>query len=658
MRRFAALLACVLLLFCGCGVAPQPLQGEPEAAAPAPREIARRQESVDELSYVQGLALDIAGELLLRERGGEEAVRTAYCYLVENVYFADPVGLDAWRYLSDETRPIPFLENRGLSPLLFQIGSCEDFAAAMVLLLRAGGFSAEYVAGYTLSVDQVYVDHAWAVVELDGVWYHLDPQLEQNVTKNGRLTYRFYLRSDQDMQIDHKWGESLIDYWSEMPEEEKRVIREQYTPPACPLSRPKPNPEIIPMPPRPNMADVEARMRAFKAQSGRQALPPMRLNVEPPVLVAGRHITPPLAQPTQPTHYGRGFLQEDDLALYDALLEAVQSLRDGAEISIPMALDNLAAGAVIETFLGDYPEYYWADFLLPEKGENRALRLRPAGALTPDSIAERSAEIEARADGILAETAGKSEFQTALTIHDYLAGELSYDTGTTGPDSGNIYGALVEGFAFCDGYARGFQYLAERAGLETVYVKGSSLRGVPHAWNAVRLGGDWYYLDVTWDRPRGAADDVYHDYFLISLEDIGLERVWDQEQYPHLPETNPARPGYYERVDYAVGGRQDRTSALADAFYRQLSQKRELAAELEPVFLEVQVLGDREEYLQWKEHYIKQIFSVLTEVEARARGDGAPFTISYDTSVRCDFNDTMQVLTFYPKVKILEESAQ
>jgi transglutaminase-like putative cysteine protease len=164
----------------------------------------------------------------------------------------------------------------------------------MVMLLRAAGFQSEYVAGYTVSIKRDYVDHAWAIVELDGEWYHVDPQLEQNVMMGYTITYRYYLKSDTDMLADHRWGENLISYWS-MPEEEESIIREYYTPPICNKSYPALSPHRIPLPKTPDMNEIENRIRNIKESSGRGELKQIVLNVEPPILVAEHHITPPLS---------------------------------------------------------------------------------------------------------------------------------------------------------------------------------------------------------------------------------------------------------------------------------------------------------------------------------------------------------------------------
>ena len=48
-------------------------------------------------------------------------------------------------------RAAVYLEQRALSVLLYHVGMCEDYAAALTLLYRAAGLQAEYVPGITYS---------------------------------------------------------------------------------------------------------------------------------------------------------------------------------------------------------------------------------------------------------------------------------------------------------------------------------------------------------------------------------------------------------------------------------------------------------------------------------------------------------------------------
>lgn len=61
-----------------------------------------------------------------------------------------------------------------------------------------------------------------------------------------------------------------------------------------------------------------------------------------------------------------------------------------------------------------------------------------------------------------------------------------------------IAGAIGKGQCVCNGYAMAFSYLCHLADIDCIGVVGKG-----HAWNRVKLFGDWYETDVTWiDRGR------------------------------------------------------------------------------------------------------------------------------------------------------------
>ena len=105
--------------------------------------------------------------------GEYERAKAAFDYLIQYTVMDDPIGLDLWRIYGGGEEPISFVEQRALSVLRFGVGSCEDYAAALTILLREMGLEAEYVPGLTYSLEGNLVDHAWTKAKIDGVWYHL-----------------------------------------------------------------------------------------------------------------------------------------------------------------------------------------------------------------------------------------------------------------------------------------------------------------------------------------------------------------------------------------------------------------------------------------------------------------------------------------------------
>ena len=90
-------------------------------------------------------------------------------------------------------------------------------------------------------------------------------------------------------------------------------------------------------------------------------------------------------------------------------------------------------------------------------------------------------------------------------VHDYLVENVQYDTSVSKENIYNIYGAMVNGEAVCEGYARSFKYLMDSLGIPCTLVigKGTNSEGRTenHAWNYVQLDNYWYAIDSTWDDP-------------------------------------------------------------------------------------------------------------------------------------------------------------
>ncbi len=169
-------------------VEPEPPSSQPDVPAPVSSESQPEvavpiftpygpEEPVED--YVDWLVQRTLAEIQHPGMTEYEKAKAAYDYLLDSVTSDDLVCPEIWRvYSEDPDTPIPYLENRALSILRFHVGMCEDQAAALVLLLRGMGMEAEYLPGFMFTLAGEPMDHAWVQVKVDGVWYHMDPELE------------------------------------------------------------------------------------------------------------------------------------------------------------------------------------------------------------------------------------------------------------------------------------------------------------------------------------------------------------------------------------------------------------------------------------------------------------------------------------------------
>lgn len=105
-----------------------------------------------------------------------------------------------------------------------------------------------------------------------------------------------------------------------------------------------------------------------------------------------------------------------------------------------------------------------------------------------------------------------SDYENAKKIYDYICANITYDFANLEDASYTLkysaYAAMVNKTAVCQGYATLFYYMAQKVGLDVRVIAGDTMSGA-HAWNIVRLGNVYYYLDSTWD-----AEKTKYQYFL------------------------------------------------------------------------------------------------------------------------------------------------
>lgn len=129
-------------------------------------------------------------------------------------------------------------------------------------------------------------------------------------------------------------------------------------------------------------------------------------------------------------------------------------------------------------------------------------------------------DITAKRDAVLIEMAsikvnGISRHEKLKSIHDYLANNIVYDQDISSPNIYDVYGAFVNGFCVCEGYAEAFKMLCDREEIPCITVIGTGAGGA-HKWNMVLMeDNEWYTLDTTWDDQTESNSAVeFYDYFL------------------------------------------------------------------------------------------------------------------------------------------------
>ena len=158
---------------------------------------------------------------------------------------------------------------------------------------------------------------------------------------------------------------------------------------------------------------------------------------------------------------------------------------------------------------------------------------------TQEELAAHVAEVDAALEEIYAQIDDSmTDVQKALTVHDYICSQVTYDLNADPTDMFHAYGALMDQRAVCMGYAHLYAYIMNSLGLRCYYVSSSSMN---HGWNILQLGDNYYQVDCTWDDPvNSTSGDFYyggatHKYFLLSdatiMDANHNHSGWDHTEY-------------------------------------------------------------------------------------------------------------------------------
>ena len=266
----------------------------------------------------------------------------------------------------------------------------------------------------------------------------------------------------------------------------------------------------------------------------------------------------PDANPQKPPHSGPGYdeegrLTDPDEALYTLLYDAAISFTEEVDIS-HLGYTTATLEGEVSRFFFTNPELFYVDngysvYTAGEGGVVQRIRLR---YLTTPTVAQSQLAfyhnvLDEVVSGI---PAGATEFDKVLYLHDYLVQNYAYDYAGLATEQAtgesvavrDVYTFFSGKVGVCQAYMLAMIALCEEAGISCLPVTSDAMS---HAWNLVRVDGEWYHVDVTWDDAGGAQSAVYpsyvsYEYFLLSGEALyegGRTAQWlasersDSEKY-------------------------------------------------------------------------------------------------------------------------------
>ncbi|WEK54716.1 MAG: transglutaminase domain-containing protein [Candidatus Cohnella colombiensis] len=158
-------------------------------------------------------------------------------------------------------------------------------------------------------------------------------------------------------------------------------------------------------------------------------------------------------------------------------------------------------------------------------------------------------------------TKNMNDHQKAKAINDWIVTTLSYDTSLT---AYSAYDGITNGTTVCQGYALLTYEMMNQAGIPVKIIEGTS-RGISHAWNLVKLSGNWYHLDTTWNDPiPDVAGRVSYDYYNLTDTEIRKDHSWKKSSSLPLAITS------YEKTLLALSAKEKNRATFYTSFYNQI----------------------------------------------------------------------------------------
>ena len=161
--------------------------------------------------------------------------------------------------------------------------------------------------------------------------------------------------------------------------------------------------------------------------------------------------------------------------------------------------------------------------------------------------------VSSAADQAKKETDG-SDYEKALWLHDWLIQQLDYDNSLKWSSAES---ALTRKLGTCQAYESAYSQLLTAAGIENAETR-DTYDG--HTWNAMKLDGEWYQVDCTWDDTKDNFYnfDATHLYFGLTDELMALA---------HKGHNNI----------YTTAGYSTRSTSLADNYFVKNGAAKEWA---------------------------------------------------------------------------------
>lgn len=212
-------------------------------------------------------------------------------------------------------------------------------------------------------------------------------------------------------------------------------------------------------------------------------------------------------------------------ALEERLVKAWANLEEEIDVSdLEIHKDDIVAMYTLIIF--ENPLFYFIEKRI--KGHSNVetgfmTDISPVYTETDKSVIEKKwAEIDKATEEILLYISpDMTDFEKVMAVHDFMV--FHYDYNINDMDQSMMI--ILDRSGVCAAYAEAFLHVMNVLGIECSVVRSNEMG---HLWNIVKLDGEWYHIDVTWDDLMiSRVATIKHEYALLSTDAIMAKGHYD-----------------------------------------------------------------------------------------------------------------------------------
>ena len=249
-------------------------------------------------------------------------------------------------------------------------------------------------------------------------------------------------------------------------------------------------------------------------------------------------------------NYAYSTLDEETRIVYDEVLDAILSHEEEVSVS---TVDTKILENAYKAVCADYGGLFWVSGYVYTQytrgGKLVGMDFTPKYTMSHEERIGIQEQIDDSVEELLAGiSVSNSDSEKAKYVFEIFIQNVDYDASME--NNQNIISVFLSRATVCQGYACATQYLLNKLGVPSTIVTGMA-EGESHAWNLVRLDGNYYYMDTTWGNSRYLDDSsqiekyVNYSYLAVTSEEISRTHVLDSS-FP-LPECTSMENNYFVR---------------------------------------------------------------------------------------------------------------